>query len=84
MRKKRTWFTVFMAGVLSMALFGGCGREAADGEAVPKDADSARDKVTISLWSDQLTEHYATYLQDRFPDVDFTVLRKPAGICRIF
>ncbi len=72
MRKKRTWFTVFMAGVLSMALFGGCGREAADGEAVPKDADSARDKVTISLWSDQLTEHYATYLQERFPDVDFT------------
>ncbi|MCM1568552.1 MAG: ABC transporter substrate-binding protein [Roseburia sp.] len=33
--------------------------------------DSGREQVTVALWSDQLTERYASYLQERFPDVDF-------------
>ena len=35
-------------------------------------AEQPREQVTVALWSDQLTEHYAGYLQERFPEVDFT------------
>ena len=31
----------------------------------------ARESVSIALWSDQLTEGYAAYLRDAFPEVDF-------------
>lgn len=31
-----------------------------------------REQVTVALWSDQLTERYTAYLQERFPQVDFT------------
>ncbi|MCM1055570.1 MAG: extracellular solute-binding protein [Bacteroides sp.] len=31
-----------------------------------------KEQVTIALWSDQLTEQYGKYLQESFPEVDFT------------
>ncbi|MCM1489119.1 MAG: extracellular solute-binding protein [Firmicutes bacterium] len=31
-----------------------------------------RENVTVALWSDQLTEQYGEFLQEKFPDVDFT------------
>lgn len=57
-------FSLMIAAVLLSALFG-CGENgAADG--------AGREQVTVALWGDQLTERYASYLQERFPEVDFT------------
>lgn len=49
---------LFFSVMISMILFTGCGKE--------------RESVTIALWSDQLTEQYGEYLQESFPEVDFT------------
>ncbi len=35
-------------------------------------AETGREQITVALWSDQLTEQYAAYLQEQFPEVDFT------------
>lgn len=60
----KKWLSLMITIILLAALTG-CGEE--------HDAagDSGRKQVTIALWSDQLTERYASYLQERFPDVDF-------------
>lgn len=31
-----------------------------------------RERVTVAFWGDQLTESYGKYLQEKFPEVDFT------------
>lgn len=54
--------TLFLAVVLALSVFSGCSRSSARDE---------RQTVTVALWSDQLTERYAQYLQENFPDVDF-------------
>lgn len=70
MRKRGLEGFIIMAGVLTVTLLGGCSRQAVGG-AVRKASDSDGNKVTVALWSDQLTEHYGAYLQDCFPDVEF-------------
>ena len=60
----KKWLSLIIITVLLISL-AGCSGEP---QAVK---DSEREQVTIALWSDQLTEHYAAYLQKRFPDVDF-------------
>ncbi len=55
--------SLLLAMALMMAL-SACGGNGA--------ADSEREQVTVALWSDQLTEQYAAYLQEQFPEVDFT------------
>ncbi|MCM1123188.1 MAG: extracellular solute-binding protein [Eubacterium sp.] len=59
-------FSLVMAAVLFAAVLSGCGGKEASTE------KSGREQVTVALWSDQLTERYAPYLQERFPEVDFT------------
>ena len=54
--KKRIVLFALLAGLLALPACGGTG---------------ARETVTIALWSDQLTEGYAAYLRDAFPEVDF-------------
>ncbi|MDE6880648.1 MAG: hypothetical protein K2P20_04740 [Oscillospiraceae bacterium] len=49
---------LFWAGLALFLLLSGCG-------------SGKREKVTVALWSDQLTERYGTYLQNRFPEVEF-------------
>lgn len=56
---------VIMMAALLTALCGCGGKSGPTGE-------SGREQVTVALWSDQLTERYAPYLQERFPEVDFT------------
>ncbi|MCM1326739.1 MAG: ABC transporter substrate-binding protein [Bacteroidales bacterium] len=51
-----------ITAMLLAASLSGCGKAEASG----------REQVTVALWSDQLTERYAPYLQERFPEVDFT------------
>lgn len=58
-------FSLIMTVVLLTALLSGCSGENGSAE------ESRREQVTIALWSDQLTERYAPYLQERFPEVDF-------------
>lgn len=70
MRKRGLGFFILMAGVPTVTLLGACSRQTV-GEYAWKAAGSARNKVTVALWSDQLTEHYGAYLQDCFPDVQF-------------
>ncbi|ANU45488.1 carbohydrate ABC transporter substrate-binding protein [Enterocloster clostridioformis] len=62
MKKRCT--ALLAASALFLSLLTGCGLSPAEG-------GSAREKVTIALWSDQLTEGYGQYLQKMFPDVDF-------------
>ncbi|MCM1297341.1 MAG: ABC transporter substrate-binding protein, partial [Muribaculaceae bacterium] len=64
MRKK--WLGLVLAASMLAALLSGC--DASGGQ--PPQPE--REKVTIALWSDQLTEHYTGYLQETFPEVDFT------------
>lgn len=60
----KKWLSLMITIVLLAALTGCSGEHKEAG-------DSGREQVTIALWSDQLTERYASYLQERFPDVDF-------------
>lgn len=62
MTKKIKFLALLAAAVLSPAALSGCDKAETAG---------AADTVTIALWSDQLTERYAGYLQSRFPEVDF-------------
>lgn len=62
---KKCW-SLLLAGALLLALLSGCG------ETGGPTAGPEREQVTIALWGDQLTERYAAYLQERFPEVDFT------------
>ncbi|MCM1159439.1 MAG: extracellular solute-binding protein [Clostridium sp.] len=60
----KKWLSLMITIVL-LAVLNGCSGEHKDA------GDSGREQVTVALWSDQLTERYASYLQERFPDVDF-------------
>ncbi|MCM1267322.1 MAG: 5'-nucleotidase C-terminal domain-containing protein [Bacteroidales bacterium] len=62
-------FSLFLAAALFMTMLSGCGGENGKNE---KSEKSGREQVTVALWSDQLTERYAPYLQKCFPEVDFT------------
>lgn len=59
-------FSLMILTVLIMAALSGCGGKNSTEE------ESGREQVTVALWSDQLTEYYTAYLQERFPEVDFT------------
>ncbi|MCM1100106.1 MAG: ABC transporter substrate-binding protein [Clostridium sp.] len=61
----KKWMSLMVAAAL-LAMLCCCG-----GKDDPT-AGSEREQITIALWSDQLTERYAPYLQERFPEVDFT------------
>lgn len=85
--KKRS--VLLCAAAVLLALLSGCSGENKLG------GKAEREQVTIALWSDQLTEHYAKYLQDTFPEVEFTFyaatnstdfyrFKQEQGICRIF
>ena len=50
------------------ALLAGCGKE----DGAKSKAEDGREQVTIAFWGDQLTEQYGEYLQETFPDVNFT------------
>ncbi|MCM1537557.1 MAG: ABC transporter substrate-binding protein [bacterium] len=58
MRKYRR---LLLAAAMLLLLLSGCGK-----------ADGKKEQVTIAFWSDQLTESYGAYLQETFPDVEFT------------
>ncbi|MCM1145751.1 MAG: ABC transporter substrate-binding protein [Blautia sp.] len=62
----RKFFSLIITTALLAMALSGCGgkNEAAK--------ESGREQVTVALWSDMLTERYAAYLQDCFPEVDFT------------
>ena len=63
--RRKTWLAPLLAGLVLLA---GCG----EGPAARPEADGGRETVTVALWSDQLTERYGTYLQETFPEVDFS------------
>ena len=71
MRKRGFVSSVLMTGVLSVTLLSGCGGETTVSETVGRAVNGAGEKVTVALWSDQLTEYYGEYLQNCFPDVEF-------------
>lgn len=56
-------FSLMITAVLLTVLFGCSGTGTAE--------SSGREQVTVALWGDLLTERYASYLQERFPEVDF-------------
>ncbi|MCM1523624.1 MAG: ABC transporter substrate-binding protein [Ruminococcus sp.] len=58
---KRFICLLLSAAVLAGA-FSGCGAK----------AENVRQRVTVALWSDQLTEQYGKFLQDSFPQADIT------------
>lgn len=62
---KKLYSLTIMAALFTAAL-SGCGKKS------EPSMESGREQVTIALWSDQLTERYAPYLQERFPEVEFT------------
>ncbi|MCM1296114.1 MAG: ABC transporter substrate-binding protein [Muribaculaceae bacterium] len=61
MKKKRC--LGLLLSVLLLALLSGCGKTGGPA--------AKRERVTVAFWGDQLTERYAAYLQERFPEVDF-------------
>ena len=64
-RKKGAFF--FLAGAVLLSSLSGCRGNSADHKA----AGEGEEKVTVALWSDQLTESYGGYLKQKFPEVDF-------------
>ncbi|MCM1167463.1 MAG: extracellular solute-binding protein [Lachnospiraceae bacterium] len=52
---------LILAAATALAALSGCDKDAAE-----------REKVTVALWSDQLTEQYGQFLREKFPEVDFT------------
>lgn len=69
MKRKKTWYVLWLAGAILLTFLGGCSK-ISEGESA-RESDGKREKVTVAFWSDQLTEHYGAYLRDCFPDVDF-------------
>lgn len=62
----RKFFSLIITAALLATALSGCSGENETAE------ESGREHVTVALWSDVLTERYASYLQDCFPEVDFT------------
>lgn len=68
--RSKGWPGIFLAGALLLFFLAGCGKGFAEGRAGSGN-QNGKEKVTVALWSDQLTECYGKYLQDKFPDVEF-------------
>ena len=63
--KKKKWnrlFSVLFVMVTVISLLSGCGRKSAEKE----DAET----ITVYLWSTQLYEKYAPYIQEQLPDIN--------------
>ena len=63
--KKKKWnrlFSVLFVMVTVISLLSGCGRKRAEKE----DAET----ITVYLWSTQLYEKYAPYIQKQLPDIN--------------
>ena len=63
--KKKKWnrlFSVLFVMVTVISLLSGCGRKSAQKE----DAET----ITVYLWSTQLYEKYAPYIQEQLPDIN--------------
>ena len=63
--KKKKWnrlFSVLFVMVTVISLLSGCGRKSAEKE----DAET----ITVYLWSTQLYEKYAPYIQKQLPDIN--------------
>ncbi len=68
--RSRKWSGVLLAGMMLLSFLTGCGEKSADDRVESKE-QSQNEKVTIAFWSDQMTECYGKYLQDKFPNVEF-------------
>ena len=63
--KKKKWnkvLPVFLVMVAVISLLSGCGGKSAEKE----DADT----ITVYLWSTNLYEKYAPYIQEQLPDIN--------------
>lgn len=56
--------TVILLVLTVLLLLSGCGGN-------PDGQSAEKEKVTVALWSDQMTAGYGQYLQQEFPEVDF-------------
>lgn len=61
--KIKKHISLILSAALTLSLMGGCDAS--------ESASDKKEKVTVAMWSDQLTENYAGYLQKEFPDVEF-------------
>lgn len=66
--EKRNWAALILTNAVLLLLLTGCG--GLSGRA-GEGAAQGKETVTIALWSDELTEHYGKYLQEKFPEVEF-------------
>lgn len=62
----RKTYSLLLAAMALPVLLSGCGKGSGQEEG------EGREQVTIAFWGDQLTEQYGEYLQETFPEVDFT------------
>ncbi len=69
MEKRKYVFSLVLTAALLSFLWG-CGGERKGSESGQRTADG-KEKVTVALWGDQLTEGYGKYLQETFPEVEF-------------
>ena len=63
--KKKKWskvLSVFLVMVTAVSLLSGCGGKSAEKE----DAET----ITVYLWSTNLYEKYAPYIQEQLPDIN--------------
>ena len=61
-KKRNRLFSVLLAMVTAVSLLAGCGGKSAEKE----DADT----ITVYLWSTNLYEKYAPYIQEQLPDIN--------------
>lgn len=63
--KKRKWnrvLSIFLVMVIAISLMSGCDRKSAKNE--------EKDTITVYLWSTNLYEKYAPYIQKQLPDIN--------------
>ena len=63
--KKKKWnkiLAVLLAMVIAISLLSGCGGKSAEKE----DAET----ITVYLWTTNLYEKYASYIQEQLPDIN--------------
>lgn len=63
--KKRKWnrvLSIFLVMVTVISLMSGCDRKSAKNE--------EKDTITVYLWSTNLYEKYAPYIQKQLPDIN--------------
>lgn len=61
-KKRNRLFTALLTMVTAVSLLSGCGGKSAEKE----DAET----ITVYLWSTNLYEKYAPYIQEQLPDVN--------------